>query len=239
MPSHDGTDVLYLLRSEWRRLGRSATSRRALAALRAAHGAVIPPFVADLTDLVAALEPRGGLDTLARARVVAALLESAEDPVLRRCLLQTLLPGIVSVARALQFGDGIADDPRTFLADALTEALELLRDWAGQRRPYAAPDLLGALRCRIRRRMLADKARRAELTSVVPERPDKSGARTSAFARELALAAASGVTDVDLLYARCVLGYSASELATASCTTTRELRVRLAAAARPYVEAPS
>ena len=29
----------------------------------------------------------------------------------------------------LQFGEGIADDPRTFLADALTEAYELLGDW--------------------------------------------------------------------------------------------------------------
>jgi hypothetical protein len=193
--------------------------------------------VVDLCELVAALEPRSGLETLARARLVAALLARAEDPVLRRCLLQTLLPGIVSVARILQFGDGIADDPRTFLADALTEAHELLGDWAGQCRPYAAPDLLGALRCRLRRRMLADKARRLELT-MVPERAD-SDLDGADVARALARAAAAGVTDVDLLYARCVLGYSAIELATAVGTTTGVLRRRLAAAARPYVDAPS
>ncbi|HEV3212678.1 MAG TPA: hypothetical protein VGZ03_04700 [Acidimicrobiales bacterium] len=238
MPSHDASDVLTRLREEWRRLGRSPASRRALEALRSTHGAVVPARVGDLSELVAVLEPNGGLDTLSRARLVTALLERAEDPVLRRCLLQTLLPGIVSVARVLQFGDGIADDPRTFLADALSEAVELLLDWAGQHRTYAAPDLLGALRCRLRRRMLADKARRWELCSV-PERPDPIGADTHVLSRALATAAAQGVTDVDLVYARCVLGFTATELATATGTTTGALRRRLVAAARPYVDAPS
>lgn len=238
MAARDATDLLGALRSEWRWLGRSPAARRALASLRATHEPVVPRGVVDLLGLVAALEPRGGLDTLARARLVAALLARAEDPVLRRCLLQTLLPGIVSVARALQFGDGIADDPRTFLADALTEAHELLGDWAGQRRPYAAPDLLGALRCRLRRRMLADKARRLELTAL-PERADPADADVTGLTRVLVDAAVAGVTDVDLLYARCVLGHTAIELATAVGTTTGVLRRRLAAAARPYVDAPS
>jgi hypothetical protein len=237
MTNPHGSDVLNLLRTEWRHIGRSPASRRALASLRGSHGALLPPFVGDLADLVDALEPRGGLDRLARARLVAALLERAEDPVLRRCLLQTLLPGIVSVARKLQFGEGIADDPRTFLADALSAAVELLCDWAGQRRPYAAPDLLGALRCRLRRRMLAEKARRAELTTV-PERHDVSVASTK-LQRELATAAVAGVTDVDLVYARCVLGFSASELATATGTTTGALHRRLLVAARPFVDTPS
>jgi hypothetical protein len=238
MAPRDPSDVLTALRSEWHRLGRSPAARQSLATLRSTHDEVVPRAVVDLYELVVALEPRGGLDTLARARLVAALLARADDPVLRRCLLQTLLPGIVSVARVLQFGDGIADDPRTFLADALTEAHELLGDWAGQCRPYAAPDLLGALRCRLRRRMLADKARRLELTTV-PERPDAVGIEGSSFAQVLAAAAGEGVTDVDLLYARCVLGYSAIELATAAGTTTGVLRRRLAAAARPYVDAPT
>ena len=227
-----------MLREEWRRLGRSPAARRALATLRATHASVVPATVRDLTELVAALEPNGGLDTLARARLVAALLSRAEDPVLRRCLLQTLLPGIVSVARILQFGEGIADDPRTFLADALFEAVELLRDWAGQHRPYAAPDLLGALRCRLRRRMLADKARRAELVAV-PERPDVAADEAAMLARELATAATQGVTDVDLVYARCVLGFTAAELAAATGTTSGALRRRLVVAARPFVDTPS
>jgi hypothetical protein len=234
----DATDVLSQLREEWRRLGRSRASRTALASLRATHGAVVPARIGDLAELVAALEPRGGLATLERARLVAALLARAEDPVLRRCLLQTLLPGIVSVARALQFGNGIADSPRTFLADALAEAVELLLDWAGQQRPYAAPDLLGALRCRLRRRMLADKARRAELLAV-PERAGDASMESSLFVRELAAAAFSGVTDVDLVYARCVLGISATELASATGTSSTALRRRLVVAARSFVDTPS
>jgi len=239
MSPREASDVLSALRSEWRQLGRTPAARRALASLRATHGQVVPRGEVDLLGLVTSLEPRGGLDQLARARLVAALLARAEDPMLRRCLLQTLLPGIVSVARALQFGEGIADDPRTFLADALTEAHELLGDWAGQHRTYAAPDLLGALRCRLRRRMLADKARRLELTAAVPERAGAADADASGLVRALASAAVAGVSDVDLLYARCVLGYSAIELATAVGTTTGVLRRRLAAAARPYVDAPS
>jgi hypothetical protein len=237
MHGPDATDVLSQLREEWRRLGRSVASRRALESLRATHGEVVPARIGDLAELVAALEPHGGLATLARARLVEALLARAQDPVLRRCLLQTMLPGIVSVARVLQFGEGIADSPRTFLADALAEAVELLLDWAGQQRPYAAPDLLAALRCRLRRRMLAEKVRRAELTPV-PESLDDESMKT-ALSHQLAIAATEGVTDVDLLYARCVLGYTATELATAVGTSTGTLRRRLVAAARPFVDAPS
>ncbi len=238
MPHRDPSDVLSALRTEWRGLGRCSEARRALASLRATHDAVVPRGVGDLCELVTSLEPRGGLDTLARARLVAALLARADDPMLRRCLLQTLLPGIVSVARMLQFGDGVADSPRAFLADALSEAFDLLLDWAGQQRPYAAPDLLGALRCRLRRRMLADKARRLELAAL-PERAHVADADTDAFVRALGDAAAAGVTDVDLLYARCVLGYSATELASSIGATTGVLRRRLVAASRSYVDAPS
>jgi hypothetical protein len=238
MPRRVASDVLSALRTEWNGLGRSPAARRALSSLRTTHEAEVPHGVGDLCELVAALEPRGGLDTLARARLAAALLARASDPMLRRCLLQTLLPGIVSVARMLQFGDGIADSPRVFLADALSEAFELLLDWAGEERPYAAPDLLGALRCRLRRRMLAEKARRLEL-STVPDRPHRLNVEADAFVRAMGDAAAAGVTDVDLLYARCVLGYTATEVASAIGTTTGVLRRRLVAASRSYVDAPS
>ena len=238
MSHRDPSDVLAALREEWRRLGRSSEARRALARLRATAGRVVPPGVTDLCDLVTSLEPRGGLTPVERARVVAALLSVADDAVLRRCLLQTLLPGIVSVARALGFGAGVADDPRTFLADTLGEAVELLEEWAGQRRPYAAPDLLGALRCRMRRRLLAEKARRVELTRV-PERPARADPIGDALVRALGRAAAAGVTDVDLVYARCVLGFGATELATAAGVTPGVLRRRLARAARTFVATPS
>ncbi len=233
----DTNDVLLALRTEWRLAGRGTAARRALDALRAdVDGHVVPHWVLDLSGLTAALEPSGGLDRLHRARVVALLLARAEDDMVRRCLLQTMLPGIVSVARQLRFGDGIADGPRSFLADALSEAVELFDDWAGQRRAYAAPDLLSALRCRLRRRLLADKARRAELRDA----PERAGdAIDDALSRTIALDAADGVTDVDLLYARCVLGHTAGELADALGVTYGVLHRRLAAAALHYDVAPT
>ena len=185
------------------------------------------------------LEPNGGLDRLHRARILAALLLGAGDPLVRRCLLQTLLPGIVSVARKLRFGEGIADSPRTFLADAIVEAIELLEDWAGQSRPYAGPDLLGALRCRLRRKMLADKARRSELHAARERSTKGSDVDAEDLGRRLAVAAAAGVTDVDLVYARCVLGHTATELAAAIGVSNGTLHRRLVAAAKPFVAASS
>ncbi|HLK45695.1 MAG TPA: hypothetical protein VKT18_06880, partial [Acidimicrobiales bacterium] len=191
-------DLLVELRREWRSTGRTAAARRAVTALRTGSGPLVPAGVGDLADLVRALEPDGGLDQLHRARLVALLLaRSDRDPLLRRCLLQTLLPGIVSVARQLRFGDGIADDPRAFLTDALAEAYELIESWAGQRRVYAAPDLLSALRCRMRRRLLAERSHRDELT----DPPELAGVdEDDALVARLCEDAQRGVTDVDLVY---------------------------------------
>jgi hypothetical protein len=238
MPPQPHADVLRELRDEWRRVGRSQEARRCVERLHADPAVLLPAGVFDLDGIVSALEPGGGLDQLQRAKLVAELLARASDPLIRRCLLQTLLPGIVSVARQLQFGAGIADDTRSFLADTLTEAVELLISWAGQRRGYAAPDLLNALRCRVRRHMLSDKRRRMELVGddVRLDRPVHD--ESDDLVRELHVAFEEGVTDVDFLYARGVLGYSTSELAAAARVTSGVLHRRLVAAARPYV-APS
>jgi hypothetical protein len=235
MHRNDTTDILRDLRDDWRRIARAAPSRRALESLRADAGGLIPERVVDLGGLVLALEPHGGLERIERAQLVAVLLLHAQDPLVRRCLLQTLLPGIVSVARKLRFGEGIADDPKTFLSDALAEATDLLCDWAGQRRPYAAPDLLGALRCRLRRRMLADKARRRELTAP-PDLPHDDGDfGAESFAHRLATAAASDDHGVRLLYARCVLGYSTAQLAAGMGVSGGAVRRRMVTAARSFV----
>jgi hypothetical protein len=234
MRLHPSADVLFQLRDEWRRIGRSRDARRCVDDLRRS-GLDLPAGVVDLADLVAALEPRGGLDQLERARMVAELLARSDDPLVRRCLLQTMLPGIVAVARQLQFGAGIADDPGTFLADALSVAVELLLAWAGQRRAYAAPDLLNALRCRLRRRMLVDKHRRSELVNDEAVLERRCSDVPLDLVRDLAHAAESGVTDVDLVYARSVLGYTARELADVVGVTTGVLHRRLVVAARPFV----
>lgn len=234
-----GTDVLDQLRREWRQTGHSPGARAALDRLRGLRPDLVPSWVTDLFGLVLALEPGGGLERLSRAQVVTLLLEEAEDPLVRRCLLQTLVPGIVSVARKLRFGDGIADDPRTFLADALAEATALLCSWAGQHRSYAAPDLLGALRCRLRRRMLADKARRFELTEPPDLAARDDACDVGTLARVLAAGIDAGRSDDDLLYARCVLGVPTSDIARALGLETKVVRQRLSSAAMSYLSCPS
>ncbi len=235
---HASHDLLTQLRTEWRGIARGRDARRVVARLRAAHPDVLPAHVTDLHGLVLALEPHGGLTQEERARVVTVLLDAAGEPLVLRCLLQTLLPGIIAVARRLQFGAGIADDPRTFLADALHEAVDLLSQWSGQHRRYAAPDLLNALRCRLRRRMLADKRRRAELVGS-DHHLERAAPREDGLLRALATAVDDGVTDVDLLYARCVLECSVTSLAATLGVTNATLQRRLAAAATPFVGASS
>jgi hypothetical protein len=152
------TDVLGQLRQEWRRVGRTIEARESLARLCRRHPELGLGRLNDLCEVVIALEASGGRNVLERAEIVRALLVEAGDPQIHRALLQTLIPGIVSVCRQLRFGDGIIADPSETLAMALGLASELLVDWAGESRQYAAPDLLSALRGRLRRWLLKEKA---------------------------------------------------------------------------------
>ena len=151
------TDILGQMRYEWQHVGRTPNARRAMARLSERHPQLGLEGLLDLSDVIAVLEARGGRNVLERAEIVRALLEEAGDPQIHRTLLQTLIPGIVSVCRQLRFGDGIIDDPSDTVAMALSLASELLTDWAGQSRQYAAPDLLSALRGRLRRWLLKEK----------------------------------------------------------------------------------
>jgi hypothetical protein len=151
------TDFLESLRLEWRHFGRSPASRGAARRLAENHPELLLDPRGDLCDVVALLESRGGRPVLERAAIVRALLQEASDPYIHRALLQTLLPGVVSVCRQLRFGEGIIEDPSDTLAMAISLLSELLVDWAGQSRQYAAPDLLSALRGRLRRWLLKEK----------------------------------------------------------------------------------
>jgi hypothetical protein len=165
---HQNHDLLGRLRREWRTLGRGADARRCATAFALRHDDLALAGVVDLCDLVAVLEPRGGRSVEQRAAIVAALLADAHDPLLARALVQTLLPGIVSVTRQLGFGRGVVEDPSEALDQAISMTCELVSDWAGDQRPYAAPDLLSALRGRLRRWLLKEKDQRA-VAATVPE----------------------------------------------------------------------
>ena len=159
------------LRREWSSLRRSHGSRHAALGIVEHHatrdlGAL---GVVDLGDIVTLLEPEGPLNQLERAQLAATLLERAPtDPLIARALLQTILPGIVSVARRLRWGQSVGEEPAVFLADLITSAYELIVEWGGQCRPYAVPDLLNALRCRMRRRMETE----VHHTGLPLDRPD-------------------------------------------------------------------
>ena len=152
------TDILGQLRREWRRVGHTPLACASFTRLRDCHPDLDWEGLSDLFDVVEALESRSGRNVIERAKIVQALLEGASDPQVHRALLQTLIPGIVSVCRQLRFGDGVVKDPSDTLTMALGITYEVLTDWAGESRQYAAPDILSAVRGRLRRWMLKEKA---------------------------------------------------------------------------------
>jgi hypothetical protein len=170
------TDLLTQLRREWRRTGRTVAARAALERMHVRHPQLGLDGVVDLCGLVDALESHGGRSVLERAAIIRVLLEEASDPQLHRALLQTMIPGIVSTCRQLRFGEGIVRDPSETVAAAMALASELLVDWAGQSRQYAAPDILSAVRGRLRRWLLKEKR---ALRSIAPYAPDDEPAQTS------------------------------------------------------------
>lgn len=205
-------DLLNQLRSEWLRVGRRASAQEATRRLDERHPDLDLGHQDDLCDVVSLLESRGGRNVLERARIVQALLEEACDPDIHRALLQTLLPGVVSVCRQLRFGQGIVEEPSETLAMAISLLSELLVDWAGQSRQYAAPDLLSALRGRLRRWLLKEKQAAQRLSSFdAVERPaDES---SSLLTRLESLRGGEHDRLVRLMYERVFEGRSLRELA--------------------------
>jgi hypothetical protein len=71
-----------------------------------------------------------------------------------RCLIQALLPGLLTVAKRLRWGQGGDwDDGSEFFSETLSTTWMVLFEWSGQDRPYAVLDLLSAIRCRMRRQL--------------------------------------------------------------------------------------
>lgn len=236
MTSHLRPHQLDDLRTEWRSVGRSRAAREALAVLKAEHPPLAETRAEDLGDLVELLEPSSGLSQLERAQLAAALLATADQhPLLARALLQTLLPGLVSVARKLDWGRGRSEDAATFLGDLITAAYEVIAEWAGQERAYAAPDLLNAVRCRMRRRLVADGSPQfVPLESMGKEEPmDFDVVPDEDLAVVLALC--TGPEDrlgVLALYGREVLGFTYKELAARTGYSARSLSEASKAVAR-------
>ncbi len=220
-------DLLGQMRYEWLHVGHSSRAREAMATLAERHQDLDLGGLGDLYDVVALLEARGGRNVLERAEIVRALLEEAGDPEIHRALLQTLIPGIVSVCRQLRFGDGIVDEASETVGVALGLASELLKDWAGQSRQYAAPDILSALRGRLRRWLLKEKVARRAI-SAYDQRDEPAVDASPLLARLHSFRGSRYERIARLTYARVYEGRSLREVAaedhSAPATLQKELQ---------------
>jgi hypothetical protein len=225
------------MNAEWAGLGRSPDARRAAIALSRAEPIVARLHVTDLLELVERL--RTGPDEAARvhaAQVIRAMLRSSgAHPLVPRALLQALVPGLVAVARRLSWGTG-GDwtDGGSFFADTLATAWEIITEWGGQDRPYAALDLLSAVRCRLRRQLERHRAGAERATPCVIDE-DHAPATDLAARSDLEVLAGAlddmrgrglDPADAAVVYGHLVLGLSLSELSALSGRTPRQLRQR-------------
>jgi hypothetical protein len=236
------------LNTEWRTLGRSPGAVRALHRLAEhdtglsllVHGppggpAAIPPACPTPCALIdhmrRATGHRGREEAAALIRVM--LREAPLDPLVVRCLIQALLPGLLTIATRLRWGQGGDwDDGSEFFSETLSTTWMVLYEWSGQDRPYAVLDLLSAIRCRMRRQLFRARdlqhlqvqmtAGRTEPRAVHSETDLEVLTRTLIDLREQGMRP----EDIEVLYAHHVLGFSIAELATVTGRDRRSLYAR-------------
>ena len=220
------------LHAEWRAIAHSADSRRALEALAAREPVVAALGCADLGELVDLVQ-HDRLHHDRKAPVVAAMLHSSRaHPVIARALVQTLYPGLTRVVRALGGLQAHWGDLDGCFDEAVVVLWTVLDEWAGSDRPYAGPDVLSAVRCRMRRQALAAETERRRLIGLdvlrnrVPAAPDRSDLEELAVALDdparLGLDPASAAT---ICLTR-VYGYSLDEVAAMAGTTRGSVQWR-------------
>ena len=230
--------------AEWRSVGRSPSAVRALRALaRRDPGlselvlgtAAGPPPCPTPCDVVEHMRRASGRTQREEAaRLVRVLLRELEvDPLVGRMLVQVLLPGLVTVASKLRWGQGGEwQDGEEFFGELVATTWLVLREWAGQDRPYAVLDLLSAIRCRLRRQLFRAKDLGEWAVPLDAEEASKrsSPAETDleGLARVLVDLHRAGMRtdDVQVLYTHHVMGYSIAELATMTGRDRRALYAR-------------
>ncbi len=248
MPPHTRQRILPIeqLNSEWRTLGRSPGAVRALHYLAEKDQTVSvlvrgtedgeshpgAPLCATPCDLIDYMRRATG----SRAREEAAALirtmlrEAPGDALIVRFLIQALLPGLLTVAKRLRWGQGGDwDDGSEFFSEALSMTWMVLFDWSGQDRPYAVLDLLSAIRCRMRRQLFQAKDQKQLQVHMTPgvSEPRATNSETDLefLARTLIDLRKEGMRadDVEVLYAHHVLGFSIAELAKVTGRDRRSL----------------
>ncbi len=226
-----------MMTADWRVKSRSPDSRVALARLAEAEEVVAALGAVDLGDVVAATTyVEGRPDGEHGARVVRAMLRSQRvHPLVPRALLQALVPGLVAIARRLSWGAGGDWDSATaFLADTLATAWQVIVEWAGQDRAYAVLDVLSAVRCRLRRQLLHQRAARERVTlgldldlHAAPQWwPGITDLEELARTIERRRGLGTDPLDADILYGNRVLGFSLAELAAVTGRSRRSVAYR-------------
>ena len=165
------TTVTTNLHLDWIATERSEQGRELLFQLAATRpklcGATLPEALAE----------QGPLSSTERHELLTELLErGATQPIALRALIQGLLPGLIGLVRQLGWtSDTVWASPGDLVVDAVASAFEVATSWAGQHRVYAGPDLLSAVRLRLRRHAIAERAARGASIEALPELIDLRG----------------------------------------------------------------
>jgi len=168
------TTVTTNLHLDWIATERSVQGRTLLDQLVASRpclkGATLPQALAE----------HGPLTSAERHELLTELLElGATQPVALRALVQGLLPGLIGLVRQLGWTKStVWASPGDLVVDAVATAFEVATSWAGQHRPYAGPDLLSAVRLRLRRHAIAERTARGTALDALPELSDLRGSLT-------------------------------------------------------------
>jgi hypothetical protein len=233
------------LNTEWRTLGRSPQAVRVLHLLaardpdlgRLVHGPGpdVPaacPTPCDLIEFMARASGRQRREEAA-AVIRTLLREAAVDPLVTRFLLQALIPGMLTIAGRLRWGQGGSwEDGSEFFTELISTTWEVMADWAGQDRPFAVLDLLSAARCRIRRQLFRERDLRNLQVRLTPDvlalKTARSETELEQLAKTLLDLSQEGMNaeEVEVIYAQHVLGYSISELAVVTGRDRRSLYAR-------------
>ena len=202
------------------RCTRSPAATRALALLVFGDDQGGPPRCPTPCDLVAHMRRASGRAAREEAaRLVRVLLrEAGADPFIPRLLVQVLVPGLVSVAGKLRWGQGGDwQDGEEFFGELLSTTWCVVAEWAGQDRRYAVLDLLSAIRCRLRRQLFRSKdlAGRTVARRRSPERIAPPRRCSTSWPGPWSTEHDEGMPadELQVLYGHSVLGYSIAELA--------------------------
>ncbi len=230
--------------AEWLSLGRTRAAVRALESV-AVRDPLLERLVLGSPGLPAPCPTP--LDVLAHMRAAAGrqpreeaahivrvlLREAGADPFVSRMLVQALLPGLVTVAGKLRWGQGGDwQDATEFFAELLSTTWVVVQEWSGQDRPFAVLDLLSAVRCRQRRQLFRTKDASERTTPWGSEDAEEPAAAGETGLEQLTKTLIGlrvegmHLDDVQVLYAHHVLGYSIAELATVTGRDRRALYVR-------------